>query len=90
MRLHFVAVPVQHSEAAERELDHFLATHRILGIERQLIPLARARWERAFLKGEIDVLGLQAGYDATLSITAHANATAFRRAELGRRPPIDV
>jgi superfamily II DNA helicase RecQ len=37
MRLHFVSIPVQHSEPAERELDHFLATHRILGIERQLI-----------------------------------------------------
>jgi RNA-directed DNA polymerase len=52
--------------------------------------LARARWERAFLKGEIDAGELQAGYGAALSITAHANAIGFRRAELGRRPPLDA
>jgi superfamily II DNA helicase RecQ len=37
MRFHFMAIPVLHSEAGEDELNHFLATHRVLGVERQLV-----------------------------------------------------
>ncbi len=50
----------------------------------------RARWEAAFLAGEIDGRGLQAGAASALAITAHADAAAWRRAELARRPPIDA
>jgi len=35
MRLHFLPIPVHSSTAAEAELNHFLATHRVLGIDRQ-------------------------------------------------------
>jgi hypothetical protein len=65
-------------------------TRRLSLRRRRRYALARARWERGFSKGEIGALGLQAGYDAALSIMAHANATGFRRAELSRRPPIDA
>lgn len=37
MRLHFLPIPVHSSTAAEAELNHFLATHRVLGIDRQFI-----------------------------------------------------
>lgn len=48
---------------------------------------ARQRWERRYSEGRIDARGLQAGYRAALAITAHADAAAWRRAELKRRPP---
>lgn len=51
---------------------------------------ARGRWEAAFAAGRIDGRGLQAGCAAALAITAHADATAWRRAELLRRPPLDA
>ncbi len=37
MRLHFVTVPVHGSAAAEDELNHFLGTHRVIAVERQLV-----------------------------------------------------
>ena len=37
MRLHFITIPVFESAAAEAELNRFLATHRVLGVERQLV-----------------------------------------------------
>ncbi len=37
MRLHFVGVPVLGGEAAEAELNRFLATHRVLSVERHLV-----------------------------------------------------
>lgn len=37
MRLHFVPVPVHDGGEAEAELNQFLATHRILAVDRQLI-----------------------------------------------------
>jgi superfamily II DNA helicase RecQ len=37
MRLHFVTVPIHGSSAAEQELNQFLATHRILSVDRQLV-----------------------------------------------------
>lgn len=48
---------------------------------------ARRRWERRYNDGRIDERGLQAGYQAARAITAHADAAAWRRAELRRRPP---
>jgi hypothetical protein len=37
MRLHFVTVPNHGSAAAEEELNQFLATHRVLAVDRQLV-----------------------------------------------------
>ena len=37
MRFHFVAVPVHDSAAAEEELNQFMASHRVLSVERQLV-----------------------------------------------------
>lgn len=51
---------------------------------------ARQRWEQAFTAGEIDGLGLQAGYAAALAITAHADAAGWRRAQLLRGPAVDA
>ncbi len=47
---------------------------------------ARRRWEACYDQGQIDALGLQAGYQSALAITAHADAAAWRRGELRRRP----
>lgn len=38
MRLHFVSVPVYDSAEAEAELNQFLATHRVIAMDRQLVP----------------------------------------------------
>ncbi|RDH84315.1 MAG: hypothetical protein DIZ78_12270 [endosymbiont of Escarpia spicata] len=46
----------------------------------------RRFWEHSFEQGRIDALGLQAGYAATLGITAHADAAAWRSEQLCRRP----
>ena len=51
---------------------------------------ARARWEREYEERRVEETQLQAGYAAALGITAHADAVAWRRAELARKPPIDV
>jgi superfamily II DNA helicase RecQ len=37
MRLHFVTVPIHGSAAAEEELNQFLADHRVLAVDRQLV-----------------------------------------------------
>ena len=46
----------------------------------------RRAWERAFADGLISEHELQAGFAAVLSGTAHADATAWRRAQLRRNP----
>jgi hypothetical protein len=46
----------------------------------------RRYWENAFIQGRIDTLKLQAGYASVYGITAHADATAWRREQLRRRP----
>ena len=51
---------------------------------------ARRRWERAYLAGDIDALGLQAGYASAFATTAHVDSAAFRREELRRRPAPDA
>lgn len=37
MRFHFAAVPVHGSAEAERELNVFLGSHRVVGVERHLV-----------------------------------------------------
>jgi hypothetical protein len=50
----------------------------------------RARWEGRYRRGEIDAFGLQQGITVAIAITAHAEAVAWRRGELQRRPPVDA
>lgn len=57
---------------------------------RRRYTAARRRWESAFVDGLVDARGLQAGYGAALGVTAHAEATAWRTAELARRPTVDA
>jgi hypothetical protein len=47
---------------------------------------ARREWERAYAGGKIDERQLQAGFSSALAITAHADAAAWRREQLRRRP----
>jgi RNA-directed DNA polymerase len=56
---------------------------------RQRYAMARARWERAYSRGEIDERGLQAGYASALAITASADSRAWRSEQL-RRVPLGV
>jgi hypothetical protein len=51
---------------------------------------ARLGLEASFVRGAIDARGLQAGCSAALAITAHADAAAWRREQLRRRPPPEV
>jgi hypothetical protein len=57
---------------------------------RRRYTAARARWENAYADGRVDTNGLQAGYASALGITAHAEATAWRLAEMSRRLPVDA
>lgn len=57
---------------------------------RRRYTAARARWERAFIRGAIDARTLQTGYASALGITAHSEATAWRTAEMASRLTIDV
>ena len=45
MRLHFVTVPIHGSAEAEEELNQFLAMHRVIAVDRQLVADgARSAW----------------------------------------------
>ncbi len=57
---------------------------------RRRYTAARARWEKAYVQGLVDDVGLQAGYASALGITAHARATAWRAAELERHVTIEA
>ncbi|MCP4389823.1 MAG: RNA-dependent DNA polymerase [Gammaproteobacteria bacterium] len=46
----------------------------------------RQKWEGAFAAGLVDAQTLQAGFDSARAITAHADAAAWRREQLHRRP----
>lgn len=70
-----------------RVLPHAL---RLSQRRRRRYRRARRAWESAYLWGAIDANQLQRGYAGALAITAHADARAWRRAELLRRPPPDV
>ena len=49
----------------------------------------RRQWEEAFAAGRLSVRGLQAGYASALAVTAHAEATGWRREQLRRCPPLE-
>lgn len=53
---------------------------------KQRYAALRATAERAWARGEIDGTGLQAAYASALAVTAHADAAAWRREQLRRRP----
>ncbi|MFZ1427940.1 MAG: RNA-directed DNA polymerase [Geminicoccaceae bacterium] len=46
----------------------------------------RRSWEHACLEGHIGAAALQSGYASALALTVHAEAKAWRRTELARRP----
>lgn len=66
------------------------AVLRLSRRRRRRYAAARQRLERAHAEGLVDARELQAGYDAALAITAHADARAFRAADMRRRPPLDA
>ncbi len=68
----------------------FLWALRLSPRRRRRYAAARRRLERAHAAGHLTARDLQAGIDAALAITAHADARAWRRAELRRRPPVDA
>lgn len=51
---------------------------------------SRRRAEELYAEGLLDAESLQRRYDAAVAITAHADVTAWRRAELRRHPPLDA
>lgn len=57
---------------------------------RRRYAAARRRLERAYTAGVLGGSGLQAGIDAALAITAHADARGWRRGEMWRRPAVDA
>jgi RNA-directed DNA polymerase len=50
----------------------------------------RRYWESACADRRIDTLALQAGYASAVAITRHADAAAWRRAQLLRRPVVPI
>lgn len=105
VRLHFVTIPVFESDAAEAELNRFLAGHRVLAVDRQLVADGpRSAWtvcvsyvdRPVTASGAVPVVSparrdrLQTGIDAALAITAHADARGWRVAELRRRRTVDA
>ena len=46
----------------------------------------RTKWEQAYLTGETDEKGLQAGYSSVLAQTLAADALSWRKAQLHRKP----
>ncbi len=71
----------------------FVVTAGGLGLlrrRRRRFRAALARWESAFVSGRIHAAQLQAGVQAALSITHHADAGAFRQGLLARRVVLDV
>lgn len=53
---------------------------------RRRYAMLRRRAERAWLDGRTDAHELQAAYAGALALTVHADAAAWRRAQLRRRP----
>lgn len=68
----------------------FPGTMRLSRRRRKLYRLGRRKWEAQFQAGGMDALELQSAYAATLGITLHAEATAWRRGDLKRHPPLDA
>ncbi len=67
----------------------FPGTIRLSRRRRKLYQQGRRKWEAQFHAGLIEAGELQAAYAATLGITLHAQASAWRREELRRHPPLD-
>lgn len=63
----------------------FAGTIRLARSRRQRYVRAVRHWERLYRLGHITPRQLQAGYDAALAITAHADAAAWRRRGHGQR-----
>jgi hypothetical protein len=57
----------------------FAGTIRLARSRRQRYLRAVRHWERLYRMDQISARQLQAGYDAALAITAHADAAAWRR-----------
>lgn len=57
---------------------------------RQCYQRGRARWEAAWLRGEISARQLQAGYAAIHSIVVHGDTQGWRREQLLRFPAPEV
>lgn len=68
----------------------FAGALRLSRRRRRRYARGRRAIEAAYGRGEIGEDGLQAGIDAVLAITAHADAAAWRREELRRRPPPEL
>lgn len=65
-------------------------TLRLLRRRRRRFAASLRAWEDAFRSGAIDALQLQAGVDAALAITAHADAAGWRRLFLCERAELDA
>jgi len=86
-RLHLKIKPTWQLQRCERGLTlcGFRVTPWTLRLSRRRrrrYRQARQRWEREFAGGHIDGAALQAGYASALAVTAHADATSWRRNEL--------
>jgi superfamily II DNA helicase RecQ len=80
MRLHFVTVPINGSDAAEEELNKFLASRRIVAVDRQLVPDgARSAW--AVCVAYVD--------GAPAPVATSTEASAASGSSGGRRSGID-
>ncbi len=57
----------------------FAGTIRLARSRRKRYVRAKRYWEHEFCAGRLKVRHLQMGFDAALAITAHADATTWRR-----------
>lgn len=57
----------------------FAGTIRLSRSRQRHYIRSKRYWERQYREGHIGPRQLQAGYDAALAITAHADAAAWRR-----------
>lgn len=74
MRMHFLSIPVFDGSAAEAELNRFLASHRVVAIDRQLVADGpRSAW--AVCVSYVD--------------GAATATTGERAADAGKKKPID-
>lgn len=92
LRLTLKPAQIQRSERGLSFLGFrvFPGTLRLSKRRRRRYAAARRRLERDHAAGALDGLALQAGFDAALAITTHADARGWRRAELRCRPAVDA
>jgi hypothetical protein len=60
----------------------FPGTIRLARSRRRRYVRVKRHWERQYRAGRISSRKLQAGFDAALAITAHADAAAWRRRQI--------